>query len=107
MHLWQQLLWRVVGDLQQHRSHPRRPELTQVLTYLRGDLGPRWDVTGNLICHFHQSLMFGRGGSRHAGCSAAGRISTAVTLYSGQLVAQSELSVVITLVPLTGWWKVV
>ena len=32
---------------------------------------------------------------------------TAVTLYSGQFVAQSEFSVVITLAPLTGWWKVV
>ena len=32
---------------------------------------------------------------------------TAVTLYSGQLVAQSLLSVVITLAPDTGWWKVV
>jgi hypothetical protein len=32
---------------------------------------------------------------------------TAVTLYSGQLVAQSEFSVVTTLAPVTGWWKVV
>jgi hydroxyethylthiazole kinase-like sugar kinase family protein len=32
---------------------------------------------------------------------------TAVTLYSGQLVAQSELSVVITLAPDSGKWKVV
>jgi threonine/homoserine/homoserine lactone efflux protein len=32
---------------------------------------------------------------------------TAVTLYSGQLVAQSELSVVTTFAPLTGWWNVV
>ena len=34
-------------------------------------------------------------------------ICTAVTLYSGQLVAQSLLSVVITLAPETGWWNVV
>ena len=34
-------------------------------------------------------------------------ISTAVTLYSGQLVAQSEKSVVITLACVSGWWKVV
>jgi len=33
--------------------------------------------------------------------------STAVTLYSGQLVAQSELSVVMTLAPDSGKWKVV
>jgi hypothetical protein len=32
---------------------------------------------------------------------------TAVTLYSGQLVAQSEFSVVITLAPDSGKWKVV
>ena len=37
----------------------------------------------------------------------AGRTSTAVTLYSGQLVAQSDSSVVTTLVPVSGWWKVV
>ena len=32
---------------------------------------------------------------------------TAVTLYSGQFVAQSEFSVVTTLAPVTGWWNVV
>ena len=32
---------------------------------------------------------------------------TAVTLYSGQLVAQSEYSVVTTLACVSGWWKVV
>ena len=36
-----------------------------------------------------------------------GETSTAVTLYSGQLVAQSEKSVVMTLAPLSGKWKVV
>ena len=50
----------------------------------------------------------------HAGTLDDGRTSTAVTLYSGQLVAQSELSVVMTLVPLTlafafinyrAWWR--
>ena len=42
-------------------------------------------------------------------CDGCDTVSTctAVTLYSGQLVAQSELSVVITLAPLPGWWKVV
>ena len=37
----------------------------------------------------------------------AGRTSTAVTLYSGQFVAQSERFVVTTFVPVEGWWKVV
>src|ERR1700686_4615211 len=34
-------------------------------------------------------------------------ICTAVTLYSGQFVAQSEFSVVTTLACVSGWWKVV
>ena len=36
-----------------------------------------------------------------------GETSTAVTLYSGQLVAQSEYSVVTTFAWVEGWWKVV
>src|SRR5690606_4304521 len=32
---------------------------------------------------------------------------TAVTLYSGQLVAQAEQSVVMTLACVSGWWNVV
>jgi hypothetical protein len=36
-----------------------------------------------------------------------GDTCTAVTLYSGQLVAQSENSVVMTLACVSGWWKVV
>ena len=36
-----------------------------------------------------------------------GDTCTAVTLYSGQLVAQSEKSVVMTLACVSGWWKVV
>ena len=36
-----------------------------------------------------------------------GLTCTAVTLYSGQLVAQSEKSVVMTLACVVGWWKVV
>src|SRR5690606_8577214 len=47
----------------------------------------------------------------HCRCHSEGcdtRITcTAVTLYSGQLVAQSELSVVTTLAPDSGKWKVV
>ncbi len=49
--------------------------------------------------------------ARYSFCHADGSVTlvtcTAVTLYSGQLVAQSELSVVITLAPLEGKWKVV
>ena len=48
---------------------------------------------------------------RSCSCQADGplvrRTCTAVTLYSGQLVAQSENSVVTTLAPDIGWWKVV
>lgn len=44
-------------------------------------------------------------------CHAVGPLErvtwTAVTLYSGQLVAQSESSVVTTLAWVPGWWKVV
>src|ERR1700722_4089530 len=36
-----------------------------------------------------------------------GEICTAVTLYSGQFVAQSEYSVVMTLACVSGWWNVV
>ena len=39
--------------------------------------------------------------------SLTARTSTAVTLYSGQLVAQSELSVVMMFVCICGKWKVV
>src|SRR5581483_1174997 len=49
--------------------------------------------------------------SRCRFCHADGCVtrttSTAVTLYSGQLVAQSEFSVVTTLAPESGKWKVV
>ena len=44
-------------------------------------------------------------------CARAASVTTstctAVTLYSGQFVAQSEFSVVTTLAPVTGWWNVV
>ena len=49
--------------------------------------------------------------SRYCSCHSVGPFDgetcTAVTLYSGQFVAQSELSVVITLVWHKGWWNVV
>ena len=55
--------------------------------------------------------LFSRSRSSHSPCHSEGRLDgftcTAVTLYSGQLVAQSEFSVVMTLAPLTGKWNVV
>jgi len=62
-------------------------------------------VRCNLVSHRDQMLILVR--QRwlrfpHAGTWDEGRTWTAVTLYSGQFVAQSELSVVMTLVPLTG-----
>ena len=50
----------------------------------------------------------GRGSTGSARCPALATVtSTAVTLYSGQFVAQSLFSVVTTLAPVTGWWNVV
>ena len=67
-------------------------------------------VRCNLVSHRDQMPVLVRQRrlrSAHAGTPDEGRTWTAVTLYSGQFVAQSELSVVMTLVPLTGWWNVV
>ncbi len=62
-------------------------------------------VRRNLASHRDQTLVLVRQRwlrSAHAGTPDEGRTWTAVTLYSGQFVAQSEFSVVTTLVPLTG-----
>lgn len=62
-------------------------------------------VRCNLVSHRDQMLVLvGQRWLRsaHAGTPEEGRTCTAVTLYSGQFVAQSEFSVVTTLVPLTG-----
>ena len=62
-------------------------------------------VRRNLVSHRDQTLVLvGQRWLRsaHAGTPDEGRTWTAVTLYSGQFVAQSEFSVVTTLVPLTG-----
>src|SRR5262249_29903383 len=52
-----------------------------------------------------------RASSSYCSCHSVGpfegAICTAVTLYSGQFVAQSEKSVVITLACVSGWWNVV
>ena len=90
------------SNFAQRLLHLGRPELTHMLADLRGDIIAGRHATGDLIRHLDQVLLLIVTGSAHARCSELGRISTAVTLYSGQFVAQSELSVVITLVPLTG-----
>ncbi len=106
--------------IKQGVSHSRLPEPLDV----RGDPGGRLvrvqvsELTGNVVS---QSHFGGRSGHRlpassgaadatAASCAAralATPTSTAVTLYSGQLVAQSEFSVVTTFAPVTGWWNVV
>src|SRR5262249_7289220 len=86
-------------------------------------IGIRAEKVADLIRHPDQMLDIHRGPSYLAGACAgisagasrrsgtwpagSGNTCTAVTLYSGQLVAQSEFSVVTTLVPLSGKWKVV
>ena len=93
---------RLGGNLAQGFQHFSRPELTHMGADLAGDIVPGRDAARDLIRHLDQVLLFIVTRGAHARCSELGRISTAVTLYSGQFVAQSELSVVITLVPLTG-----
>ena len=90
------------GDLAQRLLHLGRPELAHMGTDLPGYVVAARHAVRDLIRHLNQVLLFVVTRDAHARCSELGRISTAVTLYSGQLVAQSELSVVITLVPLTG-----
>jgi hypothetical protein len=54
---------------------------------------------------------FSADSARYSTCQSDGPFEgdtcTAVTLYSGQLVAQSEYSVVTTLAWVNGWWNVV
>ena len=108
--------------------HGRRPEHEDVIGYLRRGLrlGMVAEVSGDLVCHAQQvGANHSSAAQRRAARSGAtrsdgtavdtgplftlkrARTSTAVTLYSGQLVAQSECSVVTTLAPVTGWWNVV
>ena len=94
---------RLGSDLAQGFQHLGRPELAHVCADLTGDILPGRDAARDLIRPLDQVLLLVVTRGAHTRCSELGRISTAVTLYSGQLVAQSELSVVITLVPLTGW----
>ena len=107
VHVLTENIWRLSGNLAQSFQHLSRPELAHVGADLTGDILPGRDAARDLIRPLDQMLLLVVTRGAHARCSELGRISTAVTLYSGQFVAQSELSVVITLVPLTGWWKVV
>lgn len=105
------------GEGLERTAHARVPEGLDVPRDGLDRLGSRQvrELTGDVVAH----ACFG--GMAHAWVSAGWRAwatewspralatptCTAVTLYSGQLVAQSEFSVVTTLAPVTGWWKVV
>ena len=102
VHVLTENIGRLGSNFAQRLLHLSRPELAHVLADLRGDIFAGRYATRDLIRHLDQVLLFIVTRGAHARCSELGRISTAVTLYSGQFVAQSELSVVITLVPLTG-----
>ena len=96
--------------VQQVAQHRRRPEHLQVLGHQRCRRVSR-EVTlvhRDLVDHAHEVGGAHAPAPTRAGSAAfAGRICTAVTLYSGQFVAQSECSVVTTFAPLSGWWNVV
>ena len=92
----------VSGDVPELLAHFGGPELLQMLPYLLSNCLTPGHIAGNLIDHLDQMLLLVIHTNHQLGCPAEGRTSTAVTLYSGQLVAQSEASVVMTLVPLTG-----
>ena len=111
---------RVVGQAEgaQLDLHPHLPEPADVSGHPgRGVLLAQvLELAGDVVGHPHHG-----GDLVHRATTASASASTptvdsravatvtwtAVTLYSGQFVAQSELSVVTTLAPLTGWWKVV
>lgn len=103
----------VRGEIAPHR---RRPERVQVFGDAPGGLlvRERLVVDGDLVGHAGQGFDAHRQTTVAApatftlsGADRVGETSTAVTLYSGQFVAQSEYSVVTTLAPLSGWWNVV
>ncbi len=70
----------------------------------------RAEVHG-VMSFYHDFRKVPAGRALYSSCQSVGPLEgstcTAVTLYSGQLVAQSEKSVVITLAWVSGWWKVV
>ena len=107
MNVGRQLIGVLSGDLPDFRAHDRSPERPHMGSHLTRDVRTPRNVHGDLIRHLDEVPLFVIQSLAHTKACDEGRTSTAVTLYSGQLVAQSELSVVITFVPLTGWWKVV
>ena len=105
------------GESLERTAHARVPEGLDVPRDGLGRPGGRQvrELAGDVVAHARL------GGNAHAWVSAGSRVCatawsprafatptcTAVTLYSGQFVAQLEFSVVTTLAPVTGWWKVV
>src|SRR5690606_37576377 len=116
--------------------HRRAPEAAQVIgrigdhpLLVRAVVEVLRDLVrhSNQLCHIHaaaaqlSSSAPARAWRRNSSCSSVKASKfcchsdsfvtlcacTAVTLYSGQFVAQSELSVVTTLAPDSGWWNVV
>ncbi len=113
-----------VGD--DFAPHARVPEARQVKSNTFGGnrlVGLRIEERGNVIRHGDETLnvhqikgsMIKRPArtvcawrrSCHAAGCATFTTCTAVTLYSGQLVAQSEFSVVMRFAPDSGKWNVV
>src|SRR5262245_25912860 len=103
-------------------AHPAFPEFLEMIRHSGNRFLP-WigaEEIGDLIGHVNHAvsgharlriLVVKRLVSSCCDCHSdiffAGFTCTAVTLYSGQLVAQSENSVVTTLAPVMAWWKVV
>ena len=90
MHVLTQQIGVFGGDLAQRLLHLRRPKLTHMRTDLPGYVVTGRHAVRDLIRHLDQVLLLIVSRGAHARCSELGRISTAVTLYSGQLVAQSK-----------------
>lgn len=101
----------VLDDLIAHSGFPELQEMVGN----SGDGLVAWvarEEGGDLIRHLdhaigrHNSCVVSRRDAAYSCCQvesrSTGRTSTAVTLYSGQLVAQSDNSVVTTLAPVSG-----
>ena len=97
------------SDLTTLVEHPYRGALRTS----RGARGPAGHRRGTLLQGYVVSrtlpcrLAFSSKPCCHSERCVAGAICTAVTLYSGQLVAQSLCSVVTTFAPVSGLWNVV
>ena len=110
-------------DLAAHPWLPKALEVTGGAFDGQFAIGVSAKCGGDLVGHLHELLAvhqappFGSSDScmpsKEANCRChsegvpALRTCTAVTLYSGQLVAQSLFSVVTTFAPDSGWWNVV